>query len=812
MNIRLLLFCLGITVFSSVNAQQTVQPKREFRAVWVASVTNIDWPSNKSLSTTAQKNEIISILDKHKANNINAILLQVRPSCDALYQGGLEPLSEWLVGSQGGNLSSYYDPLQFWIDEAHKRGMELHGWFNPYRSVFSSTSSVSSSHISKTHPEWNITYGSSPYKLLDPGIPDVRNYVVSVIMDVVRRYNIDGVHFDDYFYPYGGMTNQDDSSWAKYPRGFTNRGDWRRDNVNLFVRMVYDSIKTAKPWVKFGISPFGIWKNGVPSGISGLNSYSVIYCDAVNWISNKKVDYINPQLYWKIGGSQDYNKLMPWWSQQVASVKRHLYTGNAAYRLTDAAYTTANDPSEIQNQIELNRLGDRAQGVVFFSSKSVTGNLKNVQDSLRANQFRYAALPPVMPWLDSVPPMPPVNVLATAGSGSVQLQWNSGAAAADGETASRFVVYSTVNSFSSVDINDPKNIRFVTLDGAKQFIESVPNIASSQYEAVVTSLDKLSNESALAAKAYVVPAGKPFVKVEKFFVDFNETAVGQPVRDTIMIYNFAQGVLSLESYTSGGKGFSLESYPHYVADSTALVVTFSPTAFGDVTDTLVLQNNSLVGPIKIVVKGKSSAPVLLAAGTNIGFGSIDMGQTFIKPIALTNQSSNGIQVDSIVSVSTSTGHFKVDSVSLPKTIFKGDSLWLAVSFKPDSNKLYLDTINVYSNAQNSPLKIVFFGIGKVPLIVEQQNTQHPLAYQLEQNYPNPFNPSTTIKFSLERSNHTSLRVYDMLGREVAVVVDETLTSGTYEYKFNGENLSSGVYLFRITSGEYIQTKKMILQK
>lgn len=780
--------------------------------MWVASVSNIDWPSSKSLSATAQKNEILSILDKHKANNINAILLQVRPSCDAFYQGGLEPLSEWLVGSQGGNLSSYYDPLQFWIDEAHKRGMELHGWFNPYRSVVSSTSSVSSSHISKTHPEWNITYGSSPYKLLDPGIPDVRNYVVSVIMDVVRRYNIDGVHFDDYFYPYGGMTNQDDSSWAKYPRGFTNRGDWRRDNVNLFVRMVYDSIKAVKPWVKFGISPFGIWKNGVPSGISGLNAYESIYCDAVNWISNKKIDYINPQLYWKIGGSQDYNKLMPWWSQQVASVKRHLYTGNAAYRLTDAGYTTANDPSEIQNQIELNRLGDRAQGVVFFSSKSVTGNLKNVQDSLRANQFRYAALPPVMPWLDSVPPMPPVNVLATAGSGSVQLQWNSGAAAADGETANRFVVYSTVNSFSSVDINDPKNIRFVTLAGAKQFTESVPNIASSQYEAVITSLDKLSNESAPAAKAYVVPAGKPFVKVEKFFVDFNETAVGQPVRDTIKIYNFAQGVLALESYTSGGKGFSLESYPHYVADSAALVVTFSPTAFGDVTDTLVLQNNSLVGPIKIVVKGKSSAPVLLAAGTNIGFGSIDMGQTFIKPIALTNQSSNGIQVDSIVSVSTSTKHFKVDSVSLPKTIFKGDSLWLAVSFKPDSNKLYLDTINVYSNAQNSPLKIVFFGIGKVPLIVEQQNTQHPLAYQLEQNYPNPFNPSTTIKFSLERTNHTSLRVYDMLGREVAVVVDETLTSGTYEYQFNGENLSSGVYLFRITSGEYIQTKKMILQK
>lgn len=812
MKIFLLSFFLCSTLPTFAIAQTSTQPKREFRAVWVATVSNIDWPSSKNLSTTSQKNEVISILDKHKANNINAILLQVRPSCDAFYQGGKEPLSEWLVGTQGGNLSSYYDPLQFWIDEAHKRGMELHAWFNPYRSVVSSGSSVHSTHISKTHPEWNITYGSSPYKLLDPGIPDVRNYVVSVIMDVVRRYNIDGVHFDDYFYPYGGMTTQDDASWGSYPRGFTNRADWRRDNVNLFVRTVYDSIKTVKPWVKFGISPFGIWKSGTPPGTFGLNAYVEIYCDAVNWISNKKIDYVTPQMYWKIGGGQDYSKLMPWWGQQVATVGRHLYSGNAAYRLTDGGYTAENNPSEIQNQIELNRIGNRAQGIVFFSSKSVTNNLKNIQDSLRANQFRYSALPPLMPWLDSVPPLPPVNFLATAGNGTVQLQWNNNALASDGDSSNGFVVYSATNTINEININDPKNIRFVSMNGTKQFTDEVANIANAQYEAIVTSLDKLSNESVPTTKVFVTPAGKPFVKLEKTFVDFGETANGTQAHDTIMIYNYAPDLLTLGSSSSSAKGFSLESYSHSIADSSALVVTFAPTSFGEVVDTISLQNNSLIGVIKIIVKGKSSAPTLFTSSVSLGFGSIDTGTTFMKSVALTNQSANSIQVDSVRFVTSSSGYFLAEAGTLPKTVSQTDTVWMNVSFQPDANKLYLDTVNIYSNAINSPLKIVLFGIGKIPLIVEQPNTQLPLVYHLEQNYPNPFNPATTVKFTLERSNYTSLRVYDLLGREVAVVVDEELSAGMYEYHFSGENLSSGVYLYRIVSGDFVQTKKMILTK
>ncbi len=581
-----------ITVFYA----QTQPPKREFRAAWVATVSNIDWPSTKNLSSSAQKAEVIAILDKHKQNNINAILFQVRPSCDAFYQGGLEPLSEWLVGVQGGNLSSYYDPLQFWIDEAHKRGMELHCWFNPYRSVVSSGSSVHSSHISKTHPEWNITYGASPYKLLDPGIPAVQNYSLSVIMDVVRRYTIDGVHFDDYFYPYGGMTNQDSATFANYKGAFTVIGDWRRNNVNKFIAMVYDSIKAIKPWVKFGVSPFGIWKNGQP--VSGLDAYSAIYCDALNWLQNLKVDYITPQMYWKIGGSQDYSVLMPWWSARLNG--RHLYSGNAVYRLTDAAFTTANNASEIQNQIELNRVNSRALGFVAFSSKSVTGNLKGIQDSLRANQFKYPALPPTMQWLDNVAPLAPTNLIASYSGTGITLQWQKPGTASDNDSVKYYVVY-RAQSPDTINSENVRQIVAITTNDSARYIDNTV-VNGSTYSYLVTAFDKLNNESVVTAK-------------------INLTATG---------------------------------------------------------------------------------------------------------------------VEEVYSI--------------------------------------------------------------------------PIVYSLGQNYPNPFNPVTTIQFTLQHSNFTSLKIYDLLGREIATVAEGDLNEGTHSYQFSGANLASGVYLYRIVSGGFVQAKKMVLQK
>ncbi|HAE86889.1 TPA: glycoside hydrolase, partial [Candidatus Marinimicrobia bacterium] len=329
----------------------TADPKEEFRAVWVATVLRLDWPSSSTVST--QKNQMINILNTMESYRFNAIVFQVRPACDALYDSKIEPWSNWLTGTEGKAPSPYYDPLAFVVEEAHKRGIEVHAWFNPYRARKGDAGS-SAEHVFNTHPEWILAVGSknsnSQYRsldernlpeskavdyILDPGKEAVREYVLSVIVDVASRYDIDGIHMDDYFYPYSGISNEDAATFAEESRGFTNIHDWRRDNINLLIQAIHDTLEVIKPRVKFGMSPFGIWKNGVPAGIVGLDAYSTIYCDAVTWLNEQWIDYITPQLYWPFGGGQDYGKLMPWWAGIAAENKRHLYPGQAVYRITN---------------------------------------------------------------------------------------------------------------------------------------------------------------------------------------------------------------------------------------------------------------------------------------------------------------------------------------------------------------------------------------------------------------------------------------------------------------------------------------------
>ena len=472
---------------------QTIPPKREFRSVWIASVTNIDWPSSKTLTPSAQRTEYINILNKHKLNGLNAVVTQIRPSCDAFYQSSIEPWSEWLTGTQGVAPNPFYDPLVFMIDETHKRGMEFHAWFNPYRAVLNkTTSSVSPTHVSVVHPDWIREYGS--LKLLDPGLPQVRNYVASVIMDVVRRYDIDGVHFDDYFYPYPqtGVTFQDSATFANYPNGFTNKEDWRRNNVNLLIQMLSDSIKAVKPHVKFGISPFAIWKNQssdpLGSATAGLESYAAIYADSRKWMQEGWLDYINPQIYWYIGYSiAAYDVLVEWWSNNYFG--KHFYTGNAAYRIGNSG-AWANS-SEMPNQIRLNRTYDEVKGMNFFSSKSITNNPLGFQDSLRSNLFKYPALVPVMPWKDSIPPSTVSNLSAVKNTSGVLVTWNKPTL----NPAKYFIVY-RFDDQAPVNINDPRNILAITFNDTTSYLDIKPiaaNIQSVTY--VVTSLDRLHNET-----------------------------------------------------------------------------------------------------------------------------------------------------------------------------------------------------------------------------------------------------------------------------------------------------------------------------
>lgn len=477
---------------------QNISPKREFRAAWIATVSNIDWPSSKYLTTTQQRNEIVSMLEYLKNAGFNAVIVQIRPSCDAFYANAKEPWSEWLMGTQGQAPIPFYDPLEFIINESHKRGLEIHAWFNPYRSQVNANSSIHPTHISQTKPEWNLRF-NSPYKMLDPGLPQVRDYVVSVIMDVVRRYDIDGVHFDDYFYPYEGITNQDSVSWTLYGTGFTDKGDWRRNNVNVFISMVYDSIKSVKPYVKFGVSPFGIWKNSA-AGTSGFEAYYGIYCDAVAWLQAQKVDYIMPQIYWAFARTAaPYGVLVPWW--QTVLNGRHLYIGQAAYNMSSSnPFPVGSWPaSELCDQIRFNRTFINVHGSCFFSAKHIKNNVKGFTDSLRNDLYKFPAIPPTMPWIDSIPPLPPKNLAANGNAVSVVLTWEKPDTASVGDLPKYYIVYRSEDE-DTIDINNPKYIRKIIPTDTTSFIDVFSVQFNKKYTYIVTSLDRLHNESIPSAK------------------------------------------------------------------------------------------------------------------------------------------------------------------------------------------------------------------------------------------------------------------------------------------------------------------------
>jgi uncharacterized lipoprotein YddW (UPF0748 family) len=393
-------------------------PKPEFRGVWIATVTNLDWPSSRTASPATQRADLIDLLDKLKAAGTNAVFFQVRAEGDAFYPSAIEPWSTYLTGTEGVAPNPMWDPLAFAIEESHKRGMELHAWLNPYRADRAPGSRTrAANHVTVTNPEWIITATSatSSIKIMNPGLPEVRERVTAVVMDIVRRYDVDGIHFDDYFYPYppndmsvgGARDGLDNATFATYGAGKT-KGDWRRHNIDIMVKAVHDSIKAAKPHVKFGISPFGIWKNGVPSGIVGMDAYNVIFADAPAWLEDASVDYLTPQLYWKYGGGQDYGKLAPWWAAQTAAKGRHIYQGLAPYRLPPSSGGGSDWAiGDLTSQIRYNQADANTQGQIFFRARSISNNIKAVADTLRQYYFTNATTTPRANWLPvSIPPAP----------------------------------------------------------------------------------------------------------------------------------------------------------------------------------------------------------------------------------------------------------------------------------------------------------------------------------------------------------------------------------------------------------------------
>lgn len=491
------LWC-GQVAFSQV-VENHSPPKRELRGVWIATVANIDWPSKAGLPIAKQKEELIQILDNHQRAGINAIYLQIRPSADAFYGKGPEPWSRFLTGRQGVAPTPLYDPLEFAIEEAHKRGMELHPWFNPYRATFDLIqANVAPDHITRKKPEWFFTYGGK--KWFNPGIPEVRAYIIDVIMNVVKHYDIDGVHFDDYFYPYpdGNKPIPDAETFKKYGSGFTNVADWRRNNVNQLVKELSDSIRAEKHYLRFGISPFGIWDNKqhhpLGSETNGFSGYRQLYADALKWTQEGWVDYLTPQLYFPFNyRAAAYEKLVDWWSKNANG--RHLYIGHASYRVAENVEGWRNR-SQIPDQIRYLRNNEEGRGSVFYSSKSLVNNLAGIRDSLQYDLYKYKALPPTMPWLDSIAPESPKWVAAQVinEGKAMMLEWEEPKLAADGEPVYGYVIY-RFNKGEAINLDDPKNIIHVTYSAAQRQYLDAQIRPDGSYVYVVTALDRIKNES-----------------------------------------------------------------------------------------------------------------------------------------------------------------------------------------------------------------------------------------------------------------------------------------------------------------------------
>ena len=483
-------FMLALIGVSDVFGATKVR-KREFRGAWIQCVNG----QFQGIGTRTMQNTLRYQLDELQKDGVNAIFFQVRAECDALYPSKIEPWSKFLSGVQGQAPSPYWDPLQWMIDECHKRGMELHAWINPFRARTKSTASLAQNHIARQRPDLVFQYDN--LLILNPGNPESRKYIYKVVEDIVGRYDVDGLHIDDYFYPYpaAGQTIPDQREFRTYSNGIKNINDWRRDNVNVFIKELNEVVKKTKPWVKFGVSPFGIYRNKRTDPLNGsdtrgLQNYDDLYADVLFWINNGWIDYCVPQLYWEIGHSAaDYKTLITWWNKYCS--KRPLFIGEDVDRT--AKHPDPQNPS--QNQLAAKRrLHDQmpnVKGTVLWYAKATVDNVGGYGTALRNYYWRYPALQPLMPFIDSTKPKKPRKVKALNIDGDHVLFWTAPKGNTWKKQAVKYVVYRFKNG-EAINIEDPTKIVKITYDTHYK----LPYVDGRQtYTYVVTALNRLSNES-----------------------------------------------------------------------------------------------------------------------------------------------------------------------------------------------------------------------------------------------------------------------------------------------------------------------------
>lgn len=493
MNLRKLILLLALFLATGVGAQiqqQSPYPKREFRGAWIQAVNG----QFRGIPTEKLKQTLIDQLNSLQGAGINAIIFQVRPEADALYASQLEPWSRFLTGVQGQAPSPYWDPMQFMIDECHKRGMEFHAWINPYRVKTSLKSELSPNHLYNIHPEWFVTYNNQLF--FDPALPESRRHICMVVADIVSRYDVDAIHMDDYFYPYPnpGEDFPDHVSFAQYGRGYSNKADWRRDNVNVLIKEIHETVRECKPWVKFGVSPFGIYRNkkNDPNGSDtrGLQNYDDLYADVLMWINNGWVDYNIPQIYWEIGHpAADYDNLIHWWAKHAAS--RPLFIGQDVMRTVNKADARNPLQNQMPAKMKLQRSLPTVQGSCQWYAAAVVDNAGNYRTMLEKEYHRYPALIPESPFMDDKAPGKVKKVKMVWTYEGPVLFWTAPKAKDEMDKAVQYVVY-RFDKKEKVNLDDASHIVAITRD---HFYPLPYNDGKTKYQYVVTALDRLHNES-----------------------------------------------------------------------------------------------------------------------------------------------------------------------------------------------------------------------------------------------------------------------------------------------------------------------------
>ena len=498
MNLRKLILLLALFLATGVGAQiqqQSPYPKREFRGAWIQAVNG----QFRGIPTEKLKQTLIDQLNSLQGAGINAIIFQVRPEADALYASQLEPWSRFLTGVQGQAPSPYWDPMQFMIDECHKRGMEFHAWINPYRVKTSLKSELSANHLYNIHPEWFVTYNNQLF--FDPALPESSRHICMVVADIVSRYDVDAIHMDDYFYPYPakGMDFPDDASFARYGGGFTNRADWRRSNVNILIQKIHETIRGLKPWVKFGISPFGIYRNEkndpLGSKTNGLQNYDDLYADVLLWARNGWVDYNIPQIYWQIGHpAADYETLVKWWAKNTEN--RPLFIGQSVMNTIQNADPKNPSMNQLPRKMALERAYQTIGGSCQWPASAVVENAGKYRDALVQEYHKYPALVPVFDFMDDKAPGKVRKVKKVWTEDGYMLFWTPPKAKDEMDRAVQYVVY-RFGDKEKVNIDDASHIVAVTRNN---FYKLPYKDGKNKYRYVVTALDRLHNESKSVSK------------------------------------------------------------------------------------------------------------------------------------------------------------------------------------------------------------------------------------------------------------------------------------------------------------------------